>query len=235
MSSKQTINEFDQVVGQEINDWVPAKKPEKINLEGAYCSLIPLDIPLHAAALFEAFQYENQGESWTYLPYGPFDTYQEFHNWLANIACGDDPFFYTIMDKKNNKPVGMCAYGWIDPQHGVIEAAHIHFSKYLKNTPAATEAMYLMMHYAFEDLHYRRYQWRCNALNKPSWFAAERLGFKFEGIFRQHNVCKNRNRDTAWFSILDHEWPVLKTKFQKWLDLSNFSKEGKQKVSLRDM
>lgn len=225
-------NVFGQVIGSPLENWQPAKKPGKTTLQGKYGILEPINLAKHAAALFTALQFENSGESWTYLPYGPFYTFAEFEAWLANIISGDDPLLYAIIDGRTQLPVGIAGYLRITPEHGVIEVGHLHYSKFLQKTPLATEAMYLLMQQAFEQLHYRRYEWKCDALNKPSWCAAERLGFEFEGVFRQNMVYKNRSRDTAWFSIIDSEWPKLKARFNKWLDASNFDHNGKQILSL---
>ncbi len=230
-----TKNEFDQMVGFQIENWQGVKIPPKTTMLGRYCFLEPLNLTKHAPKLFDALQLDNKGESWTYLPYGPFNKYQEFHAWLINNALFDDPLFYVIVDLKTQLPLGLASYLRINPEHGVIEVGHLHFSALLKKTPAATEAMYLMMYRAFEELGYRRYEWKCDSLNQPSRAAAERLGFKFEGIFRQDKVYKNRNRDTAWFSIIDNEWLEIKARLQKWLDPHNFDEDGKQKLALRNI
>ncbi len=224
-------NQFNQVIGHRIENWMPKQKPRREIMLGNYCKLEPLDINSHTSKLFEAFQMNNQGETWTYLPFGPFNTEIEFKVWLSKVTL--EKLFYTIIDNKHNLPQGFASYHDIDLEHGVIEVGSIHYSKLLQKTRTGTEAMYLMMHHVFEELDYRRYQWRCNALNKGSRTAAERLGFKFEGIFRQSNVFKGYNRDTAWYSIIDNEWPALKVKFQRWLDPSNFDTNGNQKVSLQ--
>src|SRR3990167_2955215 len=225
-------NEFNQIVGYKVEQWISAKKPEKKVLRGKYCSLEPLEINKHAEALFNALAIDNAGESWTYLPYGPFKTLDEFKEWLKIKTAEQNTLLYAILDN-TQKPIGISGYG-INSEHGVIEVGHLHFSAPLKRTPLATDAMYLMMHYAFEELHYRRYEWKCNALNQSSRNAALRLGFTFEGIFRQHYVFKGRNRDTAWFSIIDSEWPAIKAKFERWLDPNNFDEQGQQKISLRN-
>lgn len=226
------LNEFNQIVGQEIINWTPKEKPANSIINGSYCVLEPLDINKHATQLFDSFLIDNQGESWTYLPYGPFNSCDEFKSWLKSTLADKDTQLYSILDIKNHCPVGIAGYLRINPEHGVIEIGHLHFSKLLQKTPAATEAMYLMMSYVFDTLKYRRYEWKCNSLNIASREAAVRLGFTFEGIFRQSNVFKHRNRDTAWFSILDCEWPALKTKFKSWLNPENFDAKGTQKISL---
>lgn len=226
-------SELNHILGTAVKNWTPRKPPSKAPMQGNYCMLTALDIDLHAPKLFEFFQLDNKG--WDYLSTGPYDTYDEFYNWLNKISTRDDPLFYAVIDIKTNLPVGLASYLCITPEHGSIEVGHLHFSKLLKKTPAATEAMYLMMCRAFDELGYRRYEWKCNALNLASRNAAERLGFKFEGIFRQSNVFKNHNRDTAWYSIIDSEWPGLKNKFQKWLHRDNFDSSGNQIFKLRDI
>jgi len=222
-----TKNEFDQPVGREIHNWETRQYPAKMDIQGKYCVLSPIDIKKHAKPLFQVL-HDNPGDSWTYLPYGPFESIIHFKSWLKSTISEHDTVLYAILDVKTKSPIGICSYLRINPEHGVIEVGHLHYSQSLKRTPAATEAMYLMMCHAFDDMGYRRYEWKCNSCNAPSRRAAERLGFTFEGIFRQHYVLKNRNRDTAWFSILDSEWPAVKEKFIKWLSPSNFDHNGCQ-------
>lgn len=228
-------NEFNQTIGNEIKDFFPKESPQKIRIQGTYSILEPLDITKHSTLLFDTLLLDNDGSSWTYLPYGPFNSCAEFQDWVNITLSEPDTLLYAILDSKNQNPIGISGYLRINPGHGVIEVGHLHFSKLLQKTPAATEAMYLMMHYAFETLRYRRYEWKCNSLNEASKNAALRLGFTYEGTFRQSNVYKNCNRDTAWFSILDHEWPNLKKKLEQWLEPNNFDKQGNQKISLRDI
>lgn len=230
----KNINQFNQEIGHAVKDWQSAKMPSSRILAGRFCLLEPLNQEMHGQKLFEIL-HDNSGESWTYLPYGPFQNLQEFEAWVNKSVLERDSFFYAILDKETNQPIGICAYLKINLEHGTIEVGHLNFSHLLQRKPAATEAMYLMMKQAFDELGYRRYEWKCNSLNQPSWQAAERLGFKFEGVFRQHFVVKNHNRDTAWFSIIDNEWPTLKAKFERWLDGNNFDKLGKQLIKLQDI
>lgn len=227
-------NKFNQIIGYPIKNWQYKALPSKLIMTGTYCQLELLDIPKHAAQLFNSLSIENDGSSWTYLPYGPFSTYQEFTLWLQKTSDLSDTLLYTILNKEG-LPIGIAGYLRINSEHGSIEIGHLHFSKLLQKTPAATEAMYLMMSYAFDELNYRRYEWKCDTLNQPSRNAAERFGFKFEGIFRQSNVFKDRNRDTAWFSILDSEWPEVKNKFISWLHPTNFDDMGNQKLRLNEI
>ena len=172
---------------------------------------------------------------WTYLPYGPFDSLDTYRAWTEEMSRRSDPLFFAIIDRNSGHPsgrvVGLASYLRIDPAAGSIEVGHLHYSPLLQRTPAATEAMFLMMERAF-NLGYRRYEWKCDALNAPSRAAAQRLGFTFEGIFRQAVVVKGRNRDTAWFSIIDAEWPALANAFRRWLDPANFDPQGKQRERL---
>jgi RimJ/RimL family protein N-acetyltransferase len=181
----------------------------------------------HADGLFEECGGEENAWLWDYMLGGPFIDEEGFQTHIDNCANSKDPFFWTILDK-TNQPVGLCAYLRVDPKNKSIEIGHLLYSKKLQRTIAATECQYLMASQAFELLGYRRYEWKCNNLNAASKRAAERLGFKFEGVFRQHLIIKGRNRDTSWYSILDSEWPTVKHTYQSWLDLSNFDDNGSQ-------
>lgn len=228
-------NEFGQTVGYQVVDWSTKEEPFKSSLKGNYCILEPMEINKHGSKLYDSLLIDNHGESWTYLPYGPFKSFAEFHDWLKITNSEKEVLLYSILDVINNIPIGIAGYLRINPEHGVIEIGHLHFSKLLQKTPAATEAMYLMLKNVFDTLQYRRCEWKCNALNKASWNAALRLGFQFEGVFRQSNVYKNFNRDTAWFSIINQEWPTLKERFHRWLHPDNFDMYGNQKLSLREI
>lgn len=228
-------NAFHQILGDSVADWRIRRTPEFTEIRGRYCSLQRLDADKHAAALYDNLQADNPGDSWTYLPYGPFENSDAFRAWIQETSRDGQVRLYAIVDNQLCQPVGVSGYLRISPEHGSIEVGHLHFSRYLKKTPAATEAMYLMMRYVFDELGYRRYEWKCNALNQPSINAAKRLGFQFEGIFRQSHVYKNRNRDTAWFSIIDSEWPALKAGFQKWLHPDNFDANGMQIRRLHEL
>ena len=192
------------------------------------CRLEPLDIDRHAEALFAATAADEGGRNWTYLSYGPFSTFASYRAWMSAHCLGDDPLFHAIVERTTGKAIGVASFMRIDPPAGSIEVGHLGYSPLLQRTPAATEAMYLMARHAFEDLRYRRYEWKCNALNEPSRRAALRLGFRFEGIFRQHMIIKGRNRDTAWYAMLDSEWPDRKAAFEQWLSPENFDAAGRQ-------
>lgn len=226
-----TINQYGQSIGTEVSQWQGALPPELTTLTGQYCRIVPLDTAAHAADLFAAFALNVNGGLWTYLPYGPFVELADYQSWLNTQQASVAPLFYTIIDAATDKAVGVGAYLWIDPQNGAIEVDHLSFSPLLQRTPIATEAQFLLMQYALETLGYRRYEWKCDRLNAASCRAAERLGVQFEGVFRQAVVYKNRNRDTSWFSVLDSEWPILKTRFTSWLSPDN---EGLQKKRLQD-
>jgi len=201
-------------------------------MEGRYVRLEPLDPDAHALGLYEAFALDAEGRGWTYLPYGPFADEVDFAAWMAEAAVSGDPLFYAILDAAG-APVGMASYLRITPAIGTIEVGHLHFAPPLQRTRAATEAMYLMVRHALEELGYRRYEWKCDALNEASRRAAERLGFTYEGTHRQATIYKSRNRDTAWYSILDSEWPRLRAGFEAWLVPENFDAEGAQRTPLR--
>jgi RimJ/RimL family protein N-acetyltransferase len=192
-----------------------------------------LNPPAHAEPIWTADQADVHGASWTYLPYGPFSDLADYQTWMAGYEGAEDPFFYAVI--AGGEPLGLASYLRIAPEAGSIEVGHLHFSPALQRTVAATEAMALMMAHVFDDLGYRRYEWKCNALNEASKCAAARLGFTYEGTFRQNGVYKGRNRDTAWFSILDHEWPAMKATFQAWLNPDNFDESGHQRQSLSAM
>lgn len=195
-------------------------------MAGRYCSLELLG-STHVESLFEANQLEPHGENWIYLPYGPFQTVSEYAAWVASVGEKDDPQFFAILNEGNNA-VGVASYLRIQHQVGSIEVGHIHFSPKLQRTRAATECMFLMMRRVFDELGYRRYEWKCDALNEASRRAATRLGFTYEGTFRQATVYKQRNRDTAWYSIIDAEWPSIRDAFEAWLAPDNFNGDGQQ-------
>ena len=223
-----------QPIGFSIGDWTPPVRPPAEPMIGRYCRLERLDADRDGQSLFDAYALDSEGRNWTYLPQGPFENYAEFHIWLSGMAKLDDPFFFTIIDTESQTSVGIASYLRITPPAGSIEVGHIHYSPLLQRKPAATEAMYLMMKQAFA-LGYRRYEWKCDALNAPSRMAAQRLGLSYEGIFRQATVYKQRNRDTAWYATIDREWPDLKQAFEQWLDPNNFDNDRNQKTRLSSL
>ena len=202
---------------------------------GRLCHVVPLDPAAHAAKLYALFDAAPDRRSWTYLGDDLPDTEAAFRQRVERQAAGEDPLFHVILDATTGEPLGLAAYLRIDPANGVIEVGHLHFGPSLQRRPAASEAMALMMTRAFDELGYRRYEWKCDSLNAPSRAAALRYGFTFEGIFRNAVVVKGRSRDTAWFSITDAEWPRVRTAFAAWLDPANFDAAGQQRRGLTDM
>jgi RimJ/RimL family protein N-acetyltransferase len=200
-------------------------------MTGRLCSVEPLVPERHGPELFAANALDPTGRAWTYLPYGPFASLEEYLSWMRPTCLGDEPLFQAVVEAADGRAVGVASYLRITPASGSIEVGHINFSPRLQRTPAATEAMYLMMQRAF-DLGYRRYARKCDALNARSRAAAQRLGFSFEGVFRQATVYKGRNRDTAWYAIIDREWPALHAAFRQWLDPTNVDADGRQRVRL---
>jgi RimJ/RimL family protein N-acetyltransferase len=217
-------------IGPRLPNWQPAQVPRPVTLCGRTIKLEPLDATLHAADLWHRIQ--GHDAVWQWLFDGPFDTQAAFNIDIQAKQAATDRTFYALIPVKIGAAAGYASFLRIKPAHGVIEVGNILLSPVLQRTTAATEAMYLMARHVFEDLGYRRYEWKCNALNEPSRRAALRLGFTFEGIFRQHMVVKGRSRDTAWFAMLDSEWPARKAALEAWLDPSNFDAEGRQRMSL---
>ena len=217
-------------IGAALADWSPPPPPGPLELQGDVVRLERLRSD-HGASLFDAFSVDRQGRLWTYMPHGPFDQEAALLAWIDSVAASADPFFYAIIDAATGRACGVASYLRIQPDAGSIEVGWISYAPELQRTRAATEAMFLMMRWAFEA-GYRRYEWKCDALNAASRRAAERLGFTFEGVFRQATVVKGRNRDTAWFAMIDGEWPALRQAYEIWLDPSNFDGQGQQRQSL---
>ncbi|MAM86207.1 MAG: GNAT family N-acetyltransferase [unclassified Hahellaceae] len=230
----QCFNDFGQPVGESLANWEEPTRPLLELMDGNFCRLEPLAPERHAEELYAANMQDQDGRSWTYLSYGPFVSFESYKAWLQTMSQGDDPLFFTIVQKSDGQAVGVASYLRIMPASGSIEVGHLHFSERLKRSPVATEAMFLMMKRAFE-LGYRRYEWKCDALNAPSRAAAQRLGFTYEGTFRQATVYKDRSRDTAWFSVIDTEWPALLQAFSQWLSPDNFDESGQQRVRLSEL
>lgn len=230
-----TINKFGQPIGPALADWTPCPRPSRITFDGDYCRVEPLDPARHAAELHDANGEAADGRLWTYLPHEPWASPQAYRAWVEQAAASEDPLFFAIRDRRDGRAAGLFAYLRIDPTVGSIEIGHINFSPRLQRTRAATEALYLMLKQAFQTLGYRRFEWKCDSLNAPSRAAALRLGFTFEGIFRQATVYKGRSRDTAWFSITDGEWPALEQGYRAWLAADNFGADGNQRRRLGEM
>lgn len=224
-------NELGQPVGQPLPNWTPPPHPPREPMTGRFCRVEPLDPARHAADLYAANSADADGRMWTYMAYGPFATLDAYRAWMERTCSGADPLFHAIVDLGTGRAAGAASYLRIDPPAGSIEVGHLAFAPHLQRTPAATEAMFLMMQRAFA-LGYRRYEWKCNAFNAPSRAAAQRLGLSFEGVFRQAMVVKGRNRDTAWYAAIDSEWPALEAAFTRWLDPANFDVAGHQRIAL---
>lgn len=227
-----TLNAYQQPIGPALPSWSARPRPARDTIEGRYCRLEPLDAARHAAQLHAAYVKATDGRHWTYMTVGPFADEASYRAHCEQAAASADPLHYAVIDQRTDKAVGTLSLMRIDPANGVVEVGHVMFSPLLQRTPISTEAQYLLMKYVFADLGYRRYEWKCDSLNGPSRQAAARLGFSFEGIFRQAIVYKGRSRDTAWFSIVDSEWPTLKAGFERWLAADNFDAQGQQRASL---
>ena len=232
---EQHFDHLGQPIGPPLPDWSPRSLPPRTPMVGRLCTVEPLDPDRHAAQLHAANSEDRDGRMWTYLSWGPFATFDAYRQWAEAASRKDDPFFHAIIDHASGKAVGAAAYLRMEPQFGVIEVGGIQYSPRLQRRPAGTEAMYLMMRRVFDELGYRRYEWKCNSLNAASRAAAQRLGFRYEGLFRQALVSKGRNRDTAWFSVIDSEWPALRAAFDRWLDPANFAPDGSQRRSLASL
>jgi RimJ/RimL family protein N-acetyltransferase len=220
-------------VGAPVEPLPSGRAPSHEPMEGASVRLEPVDAAKHAASLYR-LSHARPGDAvlWTYLAYGPFADQGAFEGWLAERAGSEDPLFFALVEEGSGRASGMASYLNIVPAHGCIEIGHIWFAPPLQKTRAATEAIFVMMRHAFDDLGYRRLEWKCDALNEASRRAARRFGFTYEGTFRQHMVVKGRNRDTAWFAMLDREWPAVRAAFERWLAPENFDADGRQRTSL---
>lgn len=227
-----TINAYGQPIGPAVHDWAPRPRPAPTVMEGQYCRLEPVNPARHAADLFAAYSTATDGRVWTYLSSEPFARLEDFTAYLERAAASADPLHFTVIDIATQRAVGTMALMRIDPANGSVEVGFITYSPVLQRTRAATEAQYLLMHHAFDTLGYRRFEWKCDSLNAHSRRAAERFGFSLEGVFRQAVVYKGRSRDTAWFSVIDAEWPRVKAAFIGWLSPDNFDEQGQQRRTL---
>lgn len=215
--------------GDVVSGWVVPVRPGPAAIAGRLALLERLDGAAHAEGLFRA--YAASDAIWGYLPYGPFERAGDYRGWVDGMAAQNDPFFYAIRDRASGGLGGVASFLRITPQAGSIEVGHINLSVRLQRSACATEALFLMMQWAF-DAGYRRYEWKCDALNLPSRRAAARFGFSYEGLFRQAAIVKGRNRDTAWFAVIDKDWPALRAAYRQWLDPANFDGAGRQRLSL---
>ena len=222
--------------GADVTRMPSALIPSRSALEGRYVILEPQNAANHASDLYHASHDSDAGlHIWDYLAYGPWPDEDSFALNMRQQSANFETIFYAIRALDSDQYGGQASFLDINPQMGVIEIGHIWFGPQLQRTRAATEALYLMIRHAMDDLGYRRMHWRCNALNQKSRNAAQRLGFRFEGIFYNHMIFKGKNRDTAWYSILDDEWPEVRGIFETWLDTSNFNADGSAKTSLFEM
>ncbi len=216
--------------------WKPVQRPTSTSLRGSHIMLRPVDAEDDAVPLFSV-SHPPEGDPgiWTYLPDGPYESSDHLRQTLTWAETSEDPLYFTLVRLVNQRPLGLASYLRITPEFGAIEIGHIWFGVPLQRTTAATEAIYLMARHAFDDLGYRRLEWKCNALNAASRRAAERFGFTFEGVFRKHQVVKGRNRDTAWYAITDDEWPAIRRGFEAWFAPENMDDEGRQRRSLGNL
>lgn len=219
-------------LGPIVPGWTARALPPREIFTGKYARLEPFDVARHADALFAAYSEDPTGAVWDYLFLGPFKDLADYRATAEKSMTGQDPFYFTLFDRAVARPGGVASLMRIVPEHGVIEVGGIAYAPWFQRTRAATEAMYLFACLVFDRLGYRRYEWKCNNLNEASKRAAVRLGFRFEGVFRNHMVVKGRSRDTAWFAFTEEEWPARKAAFQRWLDPANFDAEGRQKMQL---
>ncbi len=226
------LNGFQQPVGTVLPAWKGARLPTGKTLEGRYCRLERISVEHHAAQLYDAYSEAPDERDWTYLPSGPYKTFKSLHAYLLDVETVTDPMHYAVIDLASGQAVGTFALMRIDAANGVIEMGYVTYSPRMKRTRISTEVISLLLSYVFEELGYRRFEWKCDSLNAPSRAAAERYGFTFEGIFRQAIVTRGRNRDTAWYSIIDSEYPALCTAYEKWLAPSNFDSNGRQREKL---
>lgn len=225
-------NDLGQPIGFPMPDWQPCDPPPRSIMTGQFCRVEPLDVGKHATDLFEANRLDRENRIWTYLPYGPFDDLATYQAWMEKTCQKADPLFHAIIDARTDKAVGVASYLRIEPSVGCIEVGHINYSPALQRTWTGTEAMFLMMKRVFDELGYRRYEWKCDNLNAGSKAAAVRYGFTFEGIFRQATLYNGRNRDTSWFAIIDQDWPAVKAAFEAWLAPDNRNPDDSQKAPL---
>ena len=227
-----TLNHFGQPIGDEVPEWQPRPLPERTTLEGHYCYLEPLDVGKHSESLFDAWHSIDDDRDWTYFSIDRPATQHECDTYITKISSLKDPLYFAVIDKATQRAIGGVSLMRIDAANGVAEIGWVNWSPLMKRSRFGTEAIYLLLSYLFDSLGYRRCEWKCNSLNDASNLAARRLGFQFEGIFRQALLTKGHNRDTCWYSIIDQEWQPIKTAFNQWLSSENFSADGQQKQKL---
>jgi len=231
---QQRYNEYEQPIGPPVAGWAARPEPPSTPMDGRFCRVEPVDLERHARDLYEAFSEAPDGRDWTYMTIGPFPDLASYKEYLALAVASPDPFHHAIVDLASGKAIGTVALMRIDRPNGVIEVGSVTYSRRLKRTPAATETMFLLMRRVFDELGYRRYEWKCDHFNAPSRAAALRYGFRYEGIFRNATVYKGRSRDTAWYSMTDAEWPAIRRAYEQWLEPANFDASGMQRKRLAD-
>lgn len=219
---------------QNLSKWTPRQHPDRHVIEGRYVTLEPLDAAQHGADLFAASSVADADDRFRWLPEYPAQEEQEFENWMRRAEASADPLYFAVVDRETGVAVGRQTLMRIDAQNGVIEIGNIYWGPELSRRRGATEALFLFMKHIFDDLGYRRFEWKCNNANLPSKVAALRFGFVAEGVFRQHMIVKGQNRDTAWFAIIDAHWPRLKAGYESWLDPANFDDNGQQRRRLQE-
>lgn len=220
---------------EDLSQWTPRPRPERQSMEGHYVRLEPLDARRHGDGLFEASSTPDSDARFRWLYDHAPESRTAFQPWLDKAAASDDPLYFAVIDKASGRVAGRQSFMRIDTANGVIEIGNILWNGLVARKPAATEALYLFARHAFDDLGYRRFEWKCNAENEPSRSAALRFGFAYEGTFRQHVIVKGRNRDTAWFAMIDKDWQTIGRALQEWLDPENFDSEGQQKRRLGEI
>lgn len=225
---------MERPVGAKVDPLPPGSKPDMRPIHGRWMWLEHVSAAKHAKDLYESFAgHDPHGHVWTYLAYGPWESFEQFESWLKEREASRDPWFYAFINRETGKATGMGSFMRCDAANGVIEIGHIWMSPALQQTREATEAIFLMIRHCFDDLGVRRLEWKCDSLNEPSRKAALRFGFEYEGIFRQHFIVKGRNRDTAWYAMLDKDWHRVRAAFEKWLDPGNFDAQARQKAKLQ--
>ena len=227
------LNDLGQPIGEELPGWTARDRPPRRPVLGRYCRLEPVDPARHTDDLYAACMETPAPSDWTYLPIERPESREGFRSYLSDLARSEDPLHFAVIELRSGRAVGTLALMRIDANHGVIEVGYINFSRRMKRTRIGTEAIFLLMRLVFDDLGYRRFEWKCDSLNAPSRAAAERYGFSFEGIFRWATLYKGRSRDTAWYAIIGRDWPGIRTAFEAWFKPENFDQNGLQKQSLR--
>lgn len=235
MTAAQRLNQYGQPIGPALDGWTARPRPPRTPMKGRTCTVEPVDVGRHAADLHRAYAGAADGRDWTYLSAGPFATQGDYVEYLSAAAASADPFHHAVIDHRTGKAIATLALMRIDPPNGVIEVGHVTYSPLIQRTVMGTEAQFLLMRRAFDELGYRRYEWKCDAFNAPSRRAALRYGFRFEGVFRQAVVTRGRSRDTAWYSILDSEWAQLRPAYERWLAATNFDEQGRQRATLSSL